>query len=86
MRDLVLKKNSLLENEEVEGNYVFLDGEEVTVLHCFEKDLYDLFDGTQSVQEISQKISNKYTNYLEKDFFEFVKSLIDLKLLIVSEE
>ena len=84
MKDLILKKNPLLKSEEVEENYVFLDGDDAIVLHCFEKSLYDLFDGKLSVQDISQKISEKYTEYLESDFLDFVKSLIDFKLLVLS--
>lgn len=73
------KKNA---SEKCDNSLVIYNDIEAFVFKSLEKDILEYFDGSLSLYEISNILSDKYSNYNEKDFNNFVKELIENKVII----
>ena len=78
-------KNPTLKPEIVEDSIVFLINNKAIVLHEHERNIYDMFNGQDSIGHISEKLNNTFVGYVEKDFFDYVASLVNHKILIRKE-
>ena len=86
MENFIFKLNPLWICEEVDGSYVFLNGDDVIVLHSFEKEIFDYFDGRLCVKDVSRLLSERFINYSENEFVSFVENLVKLEILISVED